>query len=929
MNGALARLKLSAYLHDPAHKALVLFHGEGHERVAEGVRATLALQVASGDEERVRQADHIAAACDRPNFPPDTPSVDFLERPKLTHPLVGGGRAFDLGGLAGLDLGELTRGVGRAVHALAQALGGDLERVYLALWRYFAELLRRGEQEAGLPEPNRLGLLWYALPADTRVPDHTIWDHLAVTAAVVGALPRPAFLVFSVGPVQGFIAQARTTRDLWMGSYLLSFLAWEAMRPICEALGPDAILYPSLREQPLVDAWLQEKGVVLPWQTEGEPYRRRVRMVAGLPNKFVALVPEGEAEHLAGEAVRSLKEAWRRVAGEARAFLKERGVDVHDGAWNRQLEGQFETFWVVLPWPEAPAQGEAFQQGWEELKRWLTEDGLSRFGGLEASAKAGRYPPNAGLLYAPLHGMAQRAFDAAKLARPFGPVEEPGYKCTLCGERSPVLAGDADYPTQVREWEKAASAFQGLLRPEGRERLCAVCLVKRLSAERGPLREAVRGRPRFPSTSTLAALPVLKALQEKASDLRQSLESFLEACREAAEALRQAGRDVVFPEWEEGKSVEKRLEGLDGEWLFEETYARWRRELRGRRERAEEALRRAEEALRRLREESREKDVDLPKPSPFYAILLMDGDHMGRWVSGQGHKSRLRDILHPDVAEALVTDDEWRKALDESRPFGPSTHGALSGALSAFARFTVPYLVEERGYGNVVYAGGDDVLALLPLPSALAVALALREAYRQPFVLVERDGGRVAWERERLPKDLKRWRLERHMGPDATTSGALAFVHHLYPLGPALEQVRRWEREAKDVYGRNALVVGIVRRSGPDVAVGGPWSLAEALIDLARAFAQRKLPGRTPYLMRGPAFGAMGLSPEARKALALAVLKEREAEVPTELVQLVEDMGEAMGWDLGRLADMLMAARFLGQEAGIQVRSPSDIKGGS
>ena len=35
---------------------------------------------------------------------------------------------------------------------------------------------------------------------------------------------KPSLIKFQIGPVQDFIAQARSTRDLWSGSYLLSFL---------------------------------------------------------------------------------------------------------------------------------------------------------------------------------------------------------------------------------------------------------------------------------------------------------------------------------------------------------------------------------------------------------------------------------------------------------------------------------------------------------------------------------------------------------------------------------------------------------------------------------------------------------------------------------------------------------------------------------
>src|SRR5690625_6257283 len=56
---------------------------------------------------------------------------------------------------------------------------------------------------------------------------------------------------------------ARTTSDLWAGSHLLSRLSWEAMRPLCEQLGPDAILFPRLRGIPQVDLWLDRKSTRL------------------------------------------------------------------------------------------------------------------------------------------------------------------------------------------------------------------------------------------------------------------------------------------------------------------------------------------------------------------------------------------------------------------------------------------------------------------------------------------------------------------------------------------------------------------------------------------------------------------------------------------------------------------------------------------
>ena len=92
-----------------------------------------------------------------------------------------------------------------------------------------------------------------------------------------------ALLVFSIGPVQDFIATARRTQDLWMGSYILAYLSAAAMRVLA---GNDlnVILYPTLDQQPLVEKL---------WK--GNDVNTRQLTLATLPNKFTAAVDSIEA----------------------------------------------------------------------------------------------------------------------------------------------------------------------------------------------------------------------------------------------------------------------------------------------------------------------------------------------------------------------------------------------------------------------------------------------------------------------------------------------------------------------------------------------------------------------------------------------------------------------------------------------------------
>ena len=50
-------------------------------------------------------------------------------------------------------------------------------------------------------------------------------------------------MIFSIGPVQDFIATARRSRDLWYGSWMLSELARAAAKAVLEQSGE--LIFPS------------------------------------------------------------------------------------------------------------------------------------------------------------------------------------------------------------------------------------------------------------------------------------------------------------------------------------------------------------------------------------------------------------------------------------------------------------------------------------------------------------------------------------------------------------------------------------------------------------------------------------------------------------------------------------------------------------
>ncbi|NLV24382.1 MAG: type III-B CRISPR-associated protein Cas10/Cmr2, partial [Deltaproteobacteria bacterium] len=249
------KAKLAAWTHDPAEKALVLLRDPaGHEGgTVRKLRESLFPEgIPKALQDAVRQADQWAAAADRPQFPkakgdgrfaPWT-QVRFAENPELIHPLSG--EKITINELSGIAPAHIKAVSFDHFDTLTEKTGGDPQKTALAFWRFGPELAAR-----------EIASLWRLLPADTRVPDHTIWAHLDLASAFATAFAadsqgHPALLSISFGPVQGFIAQARTTSDLWAGSHLLSRIAWEGLSVICEQLGPDAVIFPQLKGVPLV-----------------------------------------------------------------------------------------------------------------------------------------------------------------------------------------------------------------------------------------------------------------------------------------------------------------------------------------------------------------------------------------------------------------------------------------------------------------------------------------------------------------------------------------------------------------------------------------------------------------------------------------------------------------------------------------------------
>jgi CRISPR-associated protein Cmr2 len=902
--------KLAAWTHDPAEKALVLLRDPaGHEGgTAAALQTALFGQAGILAELRdiVKKADHWASAGDRPQWPRDEndsryagwAQIRFDESPVLIHPLSG--EQYGLPKLTEIDAQQIkavsTAHFRELIHQENDTV--DARKTALAFWRFGPDLRR-----------STLGLLWNLLPADTRVPDHAIWAHLDLTAAYAAAFHadpdrNPALLAVSLGPVQDFIAQARTTSDLWAGSHFLSRLAWEAIKTVCERFGPDAVLFPQLRGVPLVDLWLRDEiGLSkalfadCDWtkgQTDANPL-----FAAALPNRFVALVPAARAEKIADEIRQRVREFVLQQAGRALDLLcreaeRSERSKVAEAQIAEQLADFPEVHWAAVEWgalvEERTGQPPATEKLEQAMRLFHPEgDGKPGFLGSEAWKLLSKelkvegqtfFTPNPGVLYLALYDLLDRAQAAAKSVRTFAQSPQEGYRCSLCGERE-WLSDERELlelpPGRRKESGSLWERVQGTSLARKGEHLCVPCTLKRfwptLFAE--DMRNALGIKPNryVVSTHTMALATSLERWLDKpiplplplAAQLEQLVEEDTVALpRKLAVRLLNAGRDERLMLRGLPLFMEQRKENLASDDPKE-------------REQAQEMLDRIE----------RDLNVTIfgHKPEAYYAFVLMDGDRMGAWLSGQGEEGKgyllpFEDTWHPQIraiiGERHPTGDlaDYRRAR---RPVSPARHMAISAALNGYALHLARHIVEDLGKGKLIYAGGDDVLAMVSVDDLLPVMFLLRLAYSGVFP----DNAAKAWkllgiESDRL--DLRRGhvlfdkRLYRVMGHKATASMGAVVAHHQAPLGYVLSNLREAEKRAKSRGGRDAFSISLLKRSGGTVSLTSPWlerepgarsnweALAGAnlettpmgqLIRLRNRFAEEGFSRRAAYLTHG------------------------------------------------------------------------------
>ena len=338
-----------------------------------------------------------------------------------------------------------------------------------------------------------------------------------------------------------------------------------------------------------------------------------------------------------------------------------------------------------------------------------------------------------------------------KLWRSHWRPDEPGDKCTVM-HHFQELSGH----TRVRSadsrraqdsfWESVRQRT-GVLDLRDGERLCAIAMVKRLFPR---VAEEALGwtvdTARWPSTVYVGAVPWIRGVAAAAPD---TVRAYADAVRELAPSGAVRHHPPPFDNLTPAGAGD--FAKLDANFLHCASVDSPRLcPLKNEEPAVRVALRDRLRQLYRLTTATNGDPEPAGGPPAYYGLLVADGDHLGRLI---------REKRGDRVGQALAT-------------------------------FTarLPEIIRRRD-GVPVYAGGDDVLAMLAVPGALACADDLARCYA--------DACRP------------------ELGADATLSAAVLFAHVRYPLGAALREARRLlDVVAKNANGRGSVAAGILQPGG-------------------------------------------------------------------------------------------------------------------
>lgn len=268
---------------------------------------------------------------------------------------------------------------------------------------------------------------------------------------------------------------------------------------------------------------------------------------------------------------------------------------------------------------------------------------------------------------------------------------------------------------------------------------------------------------------------------------------------------------------------------------------------------------------------------NLPTPLPYLAVLVADGDSMGATIS------------------ALVS---------------PEAHRAFSAALDGFAN-AARQIIQDH-HGVLVYAGGDDVLAFLPVDKCLEGARQLHDHFVNLLTNYKSKDGK-----------------------SPTLSVGIAIGHFMENLEDLLDYGRAAEKAAKGVPSKDALAVHLHKRSGAPIKMASRWqSHPDSRLTLYAELLQKEaLPSKLPYdlnqlaeLYEAPRW-AEDVRRMAMQKDVLRIIADKQPRAGRRYLSQVRDIvaGLANAQALQSFCNELLIARLLAEAFDQARRQPTQL----
>jgi CRISPR-associated protein Cmr2 len=364
----------------------------------------------------------------------------------------------------------------------------------------------------------------------------------------------------------------------------------------------------------------------------------------------------------------------------------------------------------------------------------------------------------------------------------------------------------------------------------------------------GLVKRVAEGHRPYPSVSRVAADPWVRGNSQK-----PAFAELVTACMELPGKVLHRPDKQAFPQFKDFP--------FEGTAVYVSRHHEWEEEI--------------DDEDRLSISDIQEALSELPQPLPYLAVLVADGDKMGAAIS------------HLPDAEA-------------NRQFSQALAGFADEARN----------IVKAHNGVLVYAGGDDVLAFLPVDQCLQCARHLREKF-------------VECLRPQVPTDTP------------TLSVGIAIGHFMENLEDLLEYGRDAEKAAKKVEGKNALAVHLHKRGGAPIKIASRWQdVPDKRLTLYAELMQKEvLPSKLPYdlhklveLYEAPGW-AENVRRQAMQRDALRIIADKQPRAGRAHMPLVRKIVTNLDCvkKLRQFCDELLVARLLAEVFDQARREPTEL----